>query len=88
MLTIGAFWLLERFGANARPGQLASLGWLSLSLIMFCLSFLRFDPSPLWRGLRLETWASLAFIGLALLSLLATRDTTVKNETDLSPRSN
>ena len=87
-LTVGAFWLLERFSANARPGQLASLGWLSLSLIMFCLSFLRFDPSPLWRGLRLETLASLAFIGLALVAFLATRVKSVKNETDLSPRSN
>jgi phosphatidylglycerol:prolipoprotein diacylglycerol transferase len=70
LFIIGCFLLLENFTKNSRPGLYASLGFLGLSLILFGLSFLRADPAPLWRGLRLEAWAALALAGLALLALL------------------
>ena len=69
-LCVGCFWLLEHFTKNSRPGWYASLGLLGLSLILFGLSFLRADPALVWRGLRLEVWASLAFAVLALLALV------------------
>lgn len=71
VLTVGLFWILERFADRARlsPGALASLGLLGLSLLLFWLSFLRDDPAPLWHDLRLDAWAALAFTGLAVLAL-------------------
>ena len=73
LLALGWFGLLERFRpALARPGQLAGLACLGLALELFGLSFLRADPAPLWRSLRLDAWGALAAAAFALLWLLFT----------------
>jgi prolipoprotein diacylglyceryltransferase len=54
------------------PGFKAGLGLLGVGLILFGLSFTRVDPLPLWRGLRLDTWAALGLVGSAFLVLLVT----------------
>jgi len=66
------FWTLERYAGrkNIRPGTLAGLSWLGLCILLMSVSLLRADPAPFWRGLRLETWAGLAFVGLSLAAIL------------------
>jgi prolipoprotein diacylglyceryltransferase len=66
LLTGGLFWFAERF----RPlrwgdGLLALWVLLLLFIELFWLSTLRADPAPVWRGLRLDAWATLAGIFLA-----------------------
>ncbi len=74
--TLGIFWAidgLQRGPARSRtevPGKAAGLGLLGLSLELFCLSYLRGDPIPIWRGQRLDTWGALGLIGLVLLLLI------------------
>lgn len=71
LLTLGIFWLLNRnWNWLHSPGLSANLGLLGLSLELFVLSFLRSDPAPFWHGLRLETWAALAFVAASVLPLL------------------
>jgi phosphatidylglycerol:prolipoprotein diacylglycerol transferase len=52
------------------PGLAASLGLLGLSLELFGLSFLRADPAPLWRDLRLDVWGALGLAGVAVLCII------------------
>jgi phosphatidylglycerol:prolipoprotein diacylglycerol transferase len=67
-ITVLGFWILEGVRSKLeRPGQLASLGLLFLSVEMAGLSFLRADPTIIWRDQRLDSWAALAFIILSLL---------------------
>jgi phosphatidylglycerol:prolipoprotein diacylglycerol transferase len=75
------FWSLERFAGRRkpRPGTIAGLAWLGLSLLLLIVSLLRADPAPPWAGLRLETWGAILFTVLALgtlvgLNLAAIRD--------------
>lgn len=64
-------WLVERLRAHLpHPGQAAALGLLGVSLILFGLSFLCADPSPLWGSLRPEAWLALSAALAALLGLL------------------
>ncbi len=73
LATIAIFIALDVLRTRlARPGQAACLAWLSLSLLLLGASFLRADPYPLWKGLRLETWAALTSSGLATLGSLYT----------------
>jgi len=68
LLTAALFWGIERFRQTrwgSIPGLAASLGWGGLSLILLGASVLRADPCPLWRGVRLETWAAIFFVGLS-----------------------
>ncbi len=69
--TLALSWLLERLRPHLRcPGQTAALGLLGVSLILFGLSSLRADPSPLWGSLRPEAWLALGSAGAALIGLL------------------
>ena len=74
IVTLFLFWLLDFIGAHKqlKPGTQASLGLLGMSLLLLGSSLVRGDPAPLWRGLRLDAWASLGFVGVGLLSLLLT----------------
>ncbi len=70
LLTLGLFWGLERVRQRLPiPGTIAGLGVTGLCLIVFVLSFLRADPIPIWRGLRLDAWAALAVSSGTLLAL-------------------
>jgi phosphatidylglycerol---prolipoprotein diacylglyceryl transferase len=53
-----------------RTGQAAALALLGLSIVLFGLSFLRADPAPQWNGLRLEAWAAIGYIGIAILTFI------------------
>jgi phosphatidylglycerol:prolipoprotein diacylglycerol transferase len=71
LLTLGVFWLLDRFRSRFKvPGQVASLGLSFLCVQMLGLSFLRADPVPYWNGLRLDTWAWLALTVIALIVVI------------------
>jgi prolipoprotein diacylglyceryltransferase len=54
-----------------QPGEAASLAMLAISLVLFCLSFLRADPAQSWNGWRVDSWAALIFSILAFLGCLA-----------------
>lgn len=69
VLDKGRGWLVAK-GRTPRPGLIASLGVLGLSLEMWALSYLRADPARSWNGLRLEAWAALGFALLAILAIL------------------
>jgi prolipoprotein diacylglyceryltransferase len=70
ILTLGLFWLLElRQPREPSPGSLAGRWFLGFSMLMLVLSLLRADTAPAWLGLRLETWAALAFLLIAGLAL-------------------
>ncbi len=72
LATLALFAGLDALRAKFKaPGQLASVALLGLSLILLAASFLRADPAPTWRGLRLETWACLAFGLFAVLAWLS-----------------
>jgi hypothetical protein len=75
VLTVAIFWFVDWSRSRLRiPGQAASLGLLALSLQLFGLSFLRADPSPVWQGLRLDSWAALSYsIAAAFFFLLLAR---------------
>ncbi len=86
LLALGWFWLLEVRMVYARSsrtdsssplpsrttkaGYMAIWGLLGFSIQMVVLSFLRADPALYWQSLRLDTWAALAFSGLAGLALI------------------
>ncbi len=65
-LYLGRKGLRQPWLALRQPGLTASLGLLGVSLEMLGLSFLRADPMPAWRGLRLDTWGGLGLIILVL----------------------
>jgi len=71
VITVLSFWVLEGLRPKLeRPGQLASLGLLLLSAQMAALSFMRVDPTFIWRDQRLDSWAALFFLILSLLGTL------------------
>ena len=51
-------------------GLAANLQWIGISISILVLSPLRADPGPLWRGIRLDIWASLGLILLSCISIL------------------
>jgi hypothetical protein len=69
MLSLVFIWLLDRASNRLPvPGLSASIGIFGLSAVMFGLSYLRVDPTPIWQGLRLEAWGA---IGLMIFSTMA-----------------
>jgi prolipoprotein diacylglyceryltransferase len=72
--TLIVIWLLDWVGRRLPvQGSGAALGLLGLSAVLFGLSYLRADPTPVWNGLRLEAWGALglmAFSALVLVVLL------------------
>ncbi len=74
ILTLALMFIIYRsatfFPAQGMP---ASLGLFAVSAVIFLLSYLRIDPIPIWKGLRLEAWGALGvmvFSGLLLVVLL------------------
>jgi len=68
MLSLIFIWLLDRASKRLPvPGLSASIGLFGLSALMFSLSYLRADPTPIWQGLRLEAWGA---IGLMIFSTI------------------
>jgi prolipoprotein diacylglyceryltransferase len=68
ILTLIVVWSLDWAGKRlAIPGLMSAIGLFGLSAVLFGLSFLRADPSPIWNSLRLEAWGA---IGLMVFSLL------------------
>ena len=53
-----------------QTGLRAVLGLLGLGLVLAGLSLTRVDPVPAWRSLRLDTWAALGVICLAVSILV------------------
>ncbi len=51
-------------------GSSAAIGLFCLSAIIFALSYLRADPTPIWNGLRLEAWGALGLMGFSLFSVV------------------
>jgi len=39
---------------------------------MLLLSFLRADVSPIWRGMRIESWVAIALLALSAAGMLVT----------------
>jgi phosphatidylglycerol:prolipoprotein diacylglycerol transferase len=77
LIIMGTFWLLDKSldwkwisSRVSQLGRVSLLAWLSLSLELFGLSFLRADPAPVWKGLRLDSWAGLGSASIALIWLL------------------
>ncbi len=74
LLTLLLFFLLDllqkRFSWMKQPGRISIVALLGLSLELFGLSYLRADPVQVWRGLRLDAWAALGLLGVALAVLL------------------
>lgn len=67
-LTLAIIWLLDRAGKRISiPGIMAAVGLFGASAVLFLLSYLRADPTPLWNGLRLEAWGA---IGMMIFSLI------------------
>ncbi len=67
-LSLAFIWLLERASKYLpAPGLSASIGMFGLSAVIFGLSYLRVDPTPIWQGLRLEAWGA---IGLIIFSTI------------------
>ena len=67
-----AFFVLEWVRPHLKGrGRAASLALLGLALLLTGLSLLRADPIQIYRGLRLDTWASLFFCVLSLPLCLA-----------------
>jgi phosphatidylglycerol:prolipoprotein diacylglycerol transferase len=54
------------------PGGATYLALFGLALLGVGLSFLRADPAPIWRGLRLDAWGWLGLAGFAFLLGLTT----------------
>ncbi len=70
-LLVVLIWLELRPQAPERLERHAALTGLILAAHTLVFSLLRADPTPLWRGLRPDVWAALAFTALAALALTA-----------------
>jgi phosphatidylglycerol:prolipoprotein diacylglycerol transferase len=67
-LTLVLIWILDRASKHLPiHGMSATIGLLGLSAVLFGLSYLRVDPTPVWNGLRLEAWGAM---GLMIFSII------------------
>ncbi len=68
LLVVAAMdWFGRRLPAQ---GSSAAIGLFSLSAIIFALSYMRADPTPIWHGLRLEAWGALGLMVFSLISVV------------------
>jgi prolipoprotein diacylglyceryltransferase len=68
-LTLVLIWLLEWASKHIPvPGLNAVIGLFGLSVVIFALSFLRVDPTPMWNGFRLEAWGAIGFMIFSIIS--------------------
>lgn len=64
-------WFLDWAGKRVSiPGLMAAIGLFGISTVLFCLSFLRSDPSLMWNHLRLDTWGALGWMIFSLCYLV------------------
>jgi prolipoprotein diacylglyceryltransferase len=71
ILTLIIIWLLDRSSKHLPvKGMSATLGLFGLSAVMFVLSYLRADPTPVWNGLRLEAWGGIGLMIFALVTVV------------------
>jgi prolipoprotein diacylglyceryltransferase len=65
--TLFLVWLLDQASKHfSIQGLSAAIGLFGISAVIFVLSFLRVDPTPIFNGLRLEAWGA---FGLMIFSL-------------------
>ena len=69
-LLVYFLWLESRLEKPAFPGRKSCLAGLGISGVVGLFSFFRADPALFLFGLRLESWASLAFFLFALIAWL------------------
>ena len=70
VFTLAIIWLLDWAGKRISiSGLISAVGLFGLSAVIFCLSYLRDDPAPVWKGLRLEAWGAVLFTIIALILL-------------------
>ena len=56
-------WLLDRASKRLSvQGLRATIGLFGMSAVVFGLSYLRSDPTPIWNGLRLEAWGAMGLM--------------------------
>jgi len=73
LAALGLHWGVDQLrvrGWLRIPGLAASLELAGLSLTILVGSPYRADSAPLWRGIRLDTWAALVFLGLSTIIAL------------------
>ena len=71
VLSLGLWSVLEKIQVyKLRIGLRGVIGLLGIGFISFLLSKTRVDPVPVWNSLRLDSWASLGLVSLAVVSLL------------------
>ncbi len=62
-LTILVFLFIDLLHPRLRrPGQAACLAFVGVAAGLLGLSFLRADPSLIWKGFRMDSWASAALV--------------------------
>jgi prolipoprotein diacylglyceryltransferase len=81
LLTLGIFWLVDRQEGHF-PGWKAAVGFLGICFELFALSFLRADPGPVWKSLRLDAWSALALMGCSVLVLWIIRNSFYASQED------
>lgn len=87
LLLIGGIELAWR--KQAAPGRCMGVILLALSIHTLLFSLMRADPIQSWLGLRLDVWASILFVTIAILLLVTTfvvqskKTTIAVNEEDI-----
>ena len=71
LATLILIWLLD-WGGQRLPahGTGAVLGLFGVSAVLFGLSYLRTDPTPIWNGLRLDAWGSLGLMAFSTITVV------------------
>ena len=72
IFTLVIIWVLDWAGKRISiPGLVSTIGLFGLSAVLFSLSFLRADPTPVWKSLRLEAWGAVILMITSLIILTA-----------------
>ncbi len=70
VFTLAIIWLLDWVGKRISiPGLISAIGLFGLSAVILCLSLLRADPMPVWKGLRIDAWGAVLFMIISLILL-------------------
>jgi len=70
VFTLVVIWLLDWVGKRTHiPGLISAIGLFGISAVLFSLSFLRADPTPVWMNLRLEAWGAVVLMLISLILL-------------------
>jgi prolipoprotein diacylglyceryltransferase len=71
LATLLVIWLLD-WGGRRLPvrGTGAALGLFGVSAMLFGLSYLRADPTPIWNGLRLDAWGAVGLMAFSSLTVV------------------